>query len=68
MSRALPGVLLGLALGAALYFPVLGALPFYDKGEPREVLSLLAQTETGDWILPLTGGTTVPSKPPLLRG
>jgi 4-amino-4-deoxy-L-arabinose transferase-like glycosyltransferase len=67
MSRTLSGILLGLALGAALYFPALGALPFYDKGEPREVLSLLAQTETGDWILPLTGGTTVPSKPPLLR-
>ena len=67
MSRVLPGVLLGLALGAALYFPGLGSMPFYDKGEPREVLSLVAQIETGDWILPLTGGITVPSKPPLLR-
>jgi 4-amino-4-deoxy-L-arabinose transferase-like glycosyltransferase len=67
MHRVLPGVALGMALAAALYFPGLGTLPFYDKGEPREVLSLVAQTETGNWILPLTGGTTIPSKPPLLR-
>lgn len=67
MTSRLPGVLVGLALAAVLYFPGLGALPFYNKGEPREVLSLVAQTEARDWILPLTDGTTVPSKPPLLR-
>ena len=61
MTRALPGVGLGVVLAAALYFPGLGALPYYDKGEPREVLSLVAQRETGNWILPLTSGTTVPS-------
>jgi 4-amino-4-deoxy-L-arabinose transferase-like glycosyltransferase len=67
MHRVLLGVGLGMALATVLYLPGLGTLPFYDKGEPREVLSLIAQTETGNWILPLTGGTTVPSKPPLLR-
>lgn len=67
MTRALLAAGFAVAFGAALYVPGLGAVPFYDKGEPREVLSLVAQRETGNWILPLTGGTTVPSKPPLLR-
>jgi 4-amino-4-deoxy-L-arabinose transferase-like glycosyltransferase len=54
------------ALCACLYLPGLGALPFYDKGEPREALWTLEQQRSGDWVLPRLG-RTLPSKPPLFR-
>ena len=54
-------------LCAALYFPYLGNLPFFDKGEPREALAVQDIVQRGEWLFPLKRATAIPSKPPLFH-
>ena len=56
-----------LALCALLYFPYLGKLPFFNKGEPREALVVQEIVQQGSWLFPLKRGEEVPSKPPLFH-
>jgi hypothetical protein len=56
-----------LALCGALYLPYLGAVPFFDKGEPREALAVQDIVQRGEWLFPLKRGTAIPSKPPLFH-
>lgn len=56
-----------LALCALLYFPYLGKLPFFNKGEPREALVVQEIVQHGNWLFPLKRGEEVPSKPPLFH-
>jgi 4-amino-4-deoxy-L-arabinose transferase-like glycosyltransferase len=56
-----------LALCGVLYLPYLGALPFFDRGEPREALAVQDIVERGEWLFPLKTPTTIPSKPPLFH-
>lgn len=56
-----------LALCALLYFPYLGKLPFFNKGEPREALVVQEIVQQGNWLFPLKRGEEVPSKPPLFH-
>jgi len=56
-----------IALCAALYFPYLGATPFFDKGEPREALAVQDIVQRGEWLFPLKRATAIPSKPPLFH-
>ena len=56
-----------LALCALLYFPYLGRLPFFNKGEPREALVVQEIAQQGNWLFPLKRGEEVPSKPPLFH-
>jgi 4-amino-4-deoxy-L-arabinose transferase-like glycosyltransferase len=55
------------ALGALLYFPYLGSIPFFDKGEPREALAVQDIVQRGEWLVPLKRATDIPSKPPLFH-
>lgn len=55
------------ALCAVLYFPYLGKIPFFNKGEPREALVVQDIVAHGDWLFPLKRGEEVPSKPPLFH-
>lgn len=45
----------------------LGEGPIYRTMEGREVLMMQEIARTGNWILPLRNGETIPSKPPLLH-
>jgi hypothetical protein len=56
-----------LLLCGALYFPYLGAAPFFNKGEPREAMAVQDIVTRGEWLVPLKRATDVPSKPPLLH-
>jgi 4-amino-4-deoxy-L-arabinose transferase-like glycosyltransferase len=56
-----------LALCSLLYFPYLGTLPFFNKGEPREALVVQEIVQHGSWLFPLKLGVQVPSKPPLFH-
>jgi 4-amino-4-deoxy-L-arabinose transferase-like glycosyltransferase len=56
-----------LALCSVLYLPYLGALPFFDRGEPREALAVQDIVQRGEWLFPLKTPTTIPSKPPLFH-
>ncbi len=56
-----------LALCSLLYFPYLGKLPFFNKGEPREALVVQEIVRHGNWLFPLKRGEEVPSKPPLFH-
>jgi 4-amino-4-deoxy-L-arabinose transferase-like glycosyltransferase len=56
-----------LALCGVLYLPYLGALPFFDRGEPREALAVQDIVQRGEWWFPLKTPTTIPSKPPLFH-
>src|SRR5574341_975593 len=56
-----------LALCALLYFPYLGKLPFFNKGEPREALVVQEIIRHGNWLFPLKWGEEIPSKPPLFH-
>jgi len=60
-------IILLLALCGALYFPYLGAVPFFDKGEPREALAVQDIVQRGEWLFPLKRATAIPSKPPLFH-
>jgi 4-amino-4-deoxy-L-arabinose transferase-like glycosyltransferase len=56
-----------LVLCGVLYLPYLGALPFFDRGEPREALAVQDIVQRGEWLFPLKTSTTIPSKPPLFH-
>ena len=64
--RLIPTALI-FGLCFVFYFAASGAVPFYDKGEPREGTVVQAMTETGNWILPLRNAQFIPSKPPLFH-
>src|SRR3990172_6290058 len=66
-SQALLHTLLLIALCCVLYFPYLGAVPFFDKGEPREALAVQDIVQRGEWLFPLKRATAIPSKPPLFH-
>ena len=55
------------ALCGVLYFPYLGQLPFFDKGEPREAMAVQDIMLRGEWLVPLKRATDIPSKPPLFH-
>ena len=55
-----------IALCGVLYFPYLGSIPFFDKGEPREALAVQDIVQRGEWLVPLKLDT-IPSKPPLMH-
>ena len=65
-SVIFPALLL-MALCGAHYFPYLGSIPFFDKGEPREALAVQDIVQRGEWLVPLKRATDVPSKPPLFH-
>ena len=67
MKEKLLHVALICGLCFLLFFSGLGAVPFYDKGEPREGTVVWAIYTTSNWILPLRNGETIPSKPPLFH-
>lgn len=50
-----------------LYFPYLGHIPFFNKGEPREGLVVQGISTHGHWLFPLKSGVDIPSKPPLFH-
>jgi hypothetical protein len=56
-----------LVLCGVLYFPYLGSIPFFDKGEPREALAVQDIVQRGEWLVPLKRATGIPSKPPLFH-
>src|SRR5688572_32185398 len=60
-------LLLLTALCGVLYFPYLGSIPFFDKGEPREALAVQDIVQRGEWLVPLKRATDIPSKPPLMH-
>ncbi len=64
-SYLLPAAVLALCF--ALYFWGLWAVPFYDKGEPREGLVVWEIWHNESWILPLRAGVDIPSKPPMFH-
>lgn len=65
---AAPLMFLGLtALCGILFFPSLGRIPFFNKGEPREALVVQEIFHQGDWLFPLKRGEEIPSKPPLFH-
>jgi len=41
--------------------------PFVTRGEGREALVVQAMLETENYVLPLRGGTDIPSKPPMFH-
>jgi 4-amino-4-deoxy-L-arabinose transferase-like glycosyltransferase len=56
-----------LLLCGALYWPYLGAAPFFNKGEPREAMAVQDIVRRGEWLVPLKRAIDVPSKPPLFH-
>jgi hypothetical protein len=68
-DRSQPLIHIGLllALCGVLYFPYLGSIPFFDKGEPREALAVQDIVQRGEWLVPLKRATDIPSKPPLFH-
>ena len=66
-NKSIIHAVLLLALCGILYFPYLGATPFYDRGEPREALTVQDIVQRGDWLVPLRRAQLVPSKPPLFH-
>ena len=69
LTRLSPPVLAGLfVLVAGLIFLWrLGEGPIYRTMEGREALVMQEMLRTGNWVLPLRNGETIPSKPPLLH-
>ena len=49
-----------------LLLPWLGQTLFNTKGEPREAIVAMSMIQSGDWILPVSYGSDIPYKPPLL--
>ena len=56
-----------LALCFFLFFWQLGAIPFYERGEPREGLVVWEMYKTGNWVLPIINGDYIPFKPPFFH-
>ena len=50
-----------IALCGILYFPYLGNVSFFDKGEPREALAVQDIVQRGEWLFPLKRATAIPS-------
>lgn len=65
MKRSTTLFLVG-AVAFFLFVPWLGVTDFYSKGEPREAIVAVSMLESGDWILPVSYGSDIPYKPPLL--
>src|SRR5690242_2079336 len=55
------------AVSVAIYAAIAAALPFYDKGEPREALAVQAMLRGDGAILTRPDGRHVQSKPPLFH-
>ena len=55
------------ALCGVLYFPYLGSIPLFDRGEPREALAVQDIVQRGEWLVPLKRATDIPSKPPFMH-
>lgn len=55
-----------MAMAAFLLLPWLGETWFNSKGEPREAIVAVSILESGNWILPLSGGADMPFKPPFM--
>src|SRR5258705_4566359 len=66
-TKLTPHLVLLIALCGILYFPYLGNVPFFDKGEPREALAVQDIVQRGEWLFPLKRATAIPSKPPLFH-
>src|SRR5215470_15785845 len=66
-SRVALQLTLLIVLCGLLYFPYLGQLPFFDKGEPREAMAVQDIMLRGEWLVPLKRATDIPSKPPLFH-
>jgi 4-amino-4-deoxy-L-arabinose transferase-like glycosyltransferase len=60
-------ILFLLAVCFGLFLWKLGALPFFERGEPREALVVWEMYSTGNWILPIINGEYIPFKPPLFH-
>src|SRR5262245_31906627 len=60
-------ILFLLAVCFTLFLWQLGALPFFERGEPREALVVWEMHSTGNWILPIINGEYIPFKPPLFH-
>src|SRR5262245_34955429 len=60
-------ILFLLAVCFTLVLWQLGALPFFERGEPREALVVWEMHSTGNWILPIINGEYIPFKPPLFH-
>ena len=69
LTRLSPPVLatLFVILASLIFFWRLGQGPIYRTMEGREALVMQEIVRTGNWILPLRNGETIPSKPPLLH-
>ncbi len=50
-----------------IFFWRLGEGPIYRTMEGREALVMQEMLRTGNWVLPLRNGETIPSKPPLVH-
>ena len=48
-----------------LFFPGLGSVPFYTRGEPREALVAREMVTTGEWLVPSRPDGELTRKPPL---
>ncbi|MBI3246590.1 MAG: glycosyltransferase family 39 protein [Deltaproteobacteria bacterium] len=64
-SLALAATLFVLSFGAFLWR--LGEGPIYRTMEGREALVMQEMMRSGNWVLPLRNGETIPSKPPFLH-
>src|SRR5262249_23160370 len=60
-------ILFLLAICFGVFLLQLGALPFFERGEPREALVVWEMHSTGNWILPTINGEYIPFKPPLFH-
>ena len=60
--KALPILLVACLM---LFFPGLGSVPFYTRGEPREALVAREMVTTGEWLVPSRPDGELTRKPPL---
>lgn len=65
MSRRSAFLLL-LVILIVTFIPFLGLDLFSTKGEPREAVVAVSMLKSGNWILPVTFGSEIPYKPPML--
>lgn len=69
LTRLSPVALAGLftLLAGLAFLWKLGDGPIYRTMEGREALVMQEMLRSGNWVLPLRNGETIPSKPPLLH-